>query len=163
MKNTKSHNRSIILLTLLVGLISQIMPWASSLYLFKPNWLLLILAYWILALPHRVGIGTAFIIGIILDLFLGTVLGVHAFIFSLIAYLILFRFQLLRNFAFWQQSFIIFGLSVLYHVLLFLFELAIYQSITMSPTFFISSAIDALLWTWIFLLLRLIRRRFAIS
>lgn len=153
----------IIWITLLIGLCLQVIPWTSSYYMLKPHWLMLILAYWLLALPHRVGMGTAFIFGIILDLCSGTVLGVHAFIFSSIAYLLLFKFQLVRNLALWQQSFIIFGVSVCYNFLLFVFEVSIYHTITMSPLILISSCIDGFLWTWMYLLLRQIRWSFAIN
>lgn len=158
-----AHNYWIIWLTLLIGLLLQIIPWPASFFMLKPHWLMLILIYWIIALPHRVGINTAFLVGIILDLFSGTVLGVHAFIFSIIAYLVLFRFQLVRNLALWQQSLIIFALSLCYDLLLFIFEILIYQMITMSPLFFLSAFVDAVLWTWIFLLLRQIRRGFVID
>jgi len=161
--NNSTSGYWIIWFSLFAGLLLQILPWTSSLYMLKPHWLMLILVYWILVLPHRVGIGTAFLIGIILDLFLGTVLGVHAFIFSLIAYLVLFRFQLVRNLALWQQSFIILGLSFIYDFLLFIFEIAIYQMITISPLIFLSAFVDGILWIWLFLLLQQIRLSFTID
>ena len=161
--NNIAHNYWVIWVTITIGLLLQIMPWSSSFYIFKPHWLMLILCYWFVALPHRVGITTAFLSGIIIDLFLGTMLGVHAFIFTVIAYLILFRFQLIRNLARWQQCFIIFGLSICYDLLLLLFQIAIYRTITLTPMIFLSSFVDGVLWIWIFSLLRQIRRRFAID
>ncbi|OCG09153.1 rod shape-determining protein MreD [Gilliamella sp. wkB178] len=160
----RGRNRILIIwLTLVVGLCLQIIPWSTSYYMFKPHWLMLILAYWLIALPHRVGIGTAFIFGIILDLCTGTILGVHAFIFSLIAYLIMFKFQLIRNLALWQQAFILFGVSVCYNLLVFVFQVSIYHTITMSPLILLSSCVDGFLWTGIYLLLRQIRRSCAIN
>ncbi|MDF7671196.1 rod shape-determining protein MreD [Orbaceae bacterium ESL0721] len=159
----KSSRTFIIWITLFIGIFLQILPWTSSLYMLKPHWVMLILVYWLLALPHRIGIGSAFIMGIILDLFTGTAIGIHAFIFSVIAYLALFRFQLIRNLALWQQSIIIFLLSVCYDLLLFLFEMSIYHIITMSPMILLSSVIDGFLWTWIYFLLRQIRRSFGIK
>lgn len=161
--NSFAHNYWVIWLTILVGLFLQIMPWSESFYTFKPHWLMLVLIYWMLALPHRVGMATAFIVGIILDLYSGMVLGVHAFIFSIIAYLTLFKYQLIRNLALWQQSFIIIGLSVCYDLFLLIFQISIYQMITMSPMIFLSSIIDGVLWTWLFLLLQQIKRYFAID
>lgn len=161
--NNIAHNYWVIWLTIFIGLLLQIMPWSASFYIFKPHWLMLILIYWIVALPHRVGITTAFLIGIIIDLFLGSILGVHGFIFSVIAYLVMFRFQLIRNLALWQQSFIIFSLSIIYDLLVLLFQIIIYRMMTISPLIFLSSLVDGLLWIWIFLLLRQIRRCFAID
>lgn len=160
--NSYPHNRWIIWLTLVAGLLLQIMPWSQSTYMFKPNWLLLILAYWQLALPHRAGIGSGFFVGIILDLFTGSVLGIHAFALSLIAYLVSFKFQLVRNMALWQQALIIVVVSLCYDLCLFTIEVVIKHSITMTPLLLVSCLINGLLWPWMFLLLRLIRRRFQI-
>ncbi|MCO6552451.1 MAG: rod shape-determining protein MreD [Gilliamella sp.] len=160
----RGRNRIIIIwITLLIGLCLQIIPWSPSYSIFKPHILILIFAYWLIALPHRVGIGTAFVFGTIMDLCTGSILGVHAFIYSFIAYLFIFKFQLIRNLALWQQSFIIFGISVCYNLLVFLFQVSIYHTITISPLIFISSCVDGLLWVVIYLFLRLIRRSFAIN
>lgn len=161
--NYSANNYWIIWLTLFFGLLLQIVPWSSSIYMIKPHWLMLMLIYWLLALPHRVGMVTSFLVGLVLDLFSGTVLGVHAFIFSVIAYLALFKFQLVRNLALWQQSLIIVFFSLVYDFLLFVFEVAIYHVITMSPLMLLSCLLDGLLWGWLFLLLRQIRRHFGVS
>lgn len=162
MNNYPAHNRWIIWLLLFVGILLQIMPWPSSIYMIKPNWLLLILVYWLIALPHRIGIGSAFFIGIIMDLFLGSVLGVHAFAFSIVAYLVVFKFQLVRNLALWQQLLIVVFLSICYDFCLFMLKIFIDHSITVTPILFISDAVNGMLWPWFFLLLRYIRRRFRI-
>ena len=160
----RGRNRIIIIwITLLIGLCLQIIPLSPSYTIFKPHILILIFAYWLIALPHRVGIGTAFVFGTIMDLCTGSILGIHAFIYSFIAYLFVFKFQLIRNLALWQQSFIISGISICYNLLVFLFQVCIYHTITISPLIFISSCIDSLLWIGIYLFLRLIRRSFAIN
>lgn len=162
MNNGPAHNRWIIWLLLFVGILLQIMPWPSAIYMIKPNWLLLILIYWLIALPHRVGIGSAFFIGIIMDLFLGSILGVHAFAFSIVAYLAMFKFQLVRNSALWQQLLIIVFLSVCYDFCLFMLKIIINHAITVNPMLFLSDAVNGILWPWFLLLLRYIRRRFRI-
>lgn len=160
----RGRNRIFVIwITLLVGLCLQIIPWSPDYYMFKPHWLILILAYWLIALPHRVGIGTSFIFGIILDLCSGSILGVHAFIFSIIAYLLVFKCQLVRNLALWHQSFIILGVSICYNALVFIFQVIIYHTITMSPLILLSSCVDGFLWIFMYLLLRLIRRSCAID
>ncbi len=153
----------VIWLTLLIGLCVQIIPWSPEYNIFKPHLLMLIMAYWLIALPHRIGMGVAFLLGIVLDLFSGSLLGVHAFIFSCVAYLLIFKFQLIRNLALWQQSIIIFAVSLCYNLLVFLFQVSIYHTITISPLILVSSLIDGLLWIVIYLSLRLIRRNFAVN
>ena len=153
----------VIWLTLLIGLCVQIIPWSPEYNIFKPHLLMLIMAYWLIALPHRIGMGVAFLLGIVLDLFSGSLLGVHAFIFSCVAYLLIFKFQLIRNLALWQQSIIIFAVSLCYNLLVFLFQVSIYHTITISPLILVSSLIDGLLWIVIYLSLRLIRRNLAVN
>ncbi len=163
MRGSNRISLLVIWLTLLIGLCVQIIPWSPEYNIFKPHLLMLIMAYWLIALPHRIGMGVAFLLGIVLDLFSGSLLGVHAFIFSCVAYLLIFKFQLIRNLALWQQSIIIFAVSLCYNLLVFLFQVSIYHTITISPLILVSSLIDGLLWIVIYLSLRLIRRNFAVN
>ena len=163
MRGSNRISLLVIWLTLLIGLCVQIIPWSPEYNIFKPHLLMLIMAYWLIALPHRIGMGVAFLLGIVLDLFSGSLLGVHAFIFSCVAYLLIFKFQLIRNLALWQQSIIIFAVSLCYNLLVFLFQVSIYHTVTISPLILVSSLIDGLLWIVIYLSLRLIRRNLAVN
>ena len=52
-----------------------------------PDWVALILAFWCVREPLRVGIGTAFVLGLLLDVGLGAAMGQHALALVLLAYL----------------------------------------------------------------------------
>ena len=64
-----------ISITLLLAFILQIIPLPTQFDVFRPDWVLLALSYWTMALPNRVNIGVAFVCGLILDLLQGTTLA----------------------------------------------------------------------------------------
>ena len=47
----------------------------------KPLFTLLVLIYWNMALPDKVGISEALVIGLLLDILTGPILGLHALLF----------------------------------------------------------------------------------
>lgn len=137
------------------------MPWPEQIQFYRPSWAMLFLIYWVMALPHRVSVGSAFFLGMIIDLIEGSTLGVHALSLSIVTYLVSFRHQLLRNMALWQQSLVIMVLSVLMQFFVFWSEFLL-SDIVFHPEVFWNSLVNGILWPWIFLLLRKTRRHFSV-
>ena len=73
-----------IWLTILVVWLFSLLPWRS--WEPAPDLLLLVIAYWCLNEPHRVGIVTAFSFGLLMDVHDGSLLGVHSLTYTLAAY-----------------------------------------------------------------------------
>ena len=84
----------------------ELAPWPAGFQAFKPSWLVLVLLYWSLALPDRVSIGWAFLLGVLWDIVLGSILGVHALVLSFAFYFVSKYYLMLRNLSLWFQSFI---------------------------------------------------------
>jgi rod shape-determining protein MreD len=122
---------------------------------------LLITCYWVLALPHRVNVGSALVVGLLWDLMLGSTLGVRGLMMSILCYIIALNFQMLRNLSLWQQAVIIAVLTLVGKLVEFWAEYLV-SEITFDPQQLWAILLNFLLWPWLFLLLRRVRRKFSI-
>lgn len=68
----------VIPLALVVSLLLGVMPLPLILQPLRPFWVALVVAYLVVELPDRFGIGRAFLIGLVADLLYGSLLGEHA-------------------------------------------------------------------------------------
>ncbi|MEZ8642149.1 rod shape-determining protein MreD [Vibrio splendidus] len=157
MANSVLRSKIVIGCSFLVALILQTIPWPGSLDLFRPSWLLLVTCYWVLALPHRVNVGSALILGLLWDLLIGSTLGIRGMMMAIVMYIIAMNFLVIRNMALWQQAMIIAALTVLFEVLIFFGEYLI-QDVVFNPLSLWSALINCILWPWMFLLMRRVRR-----
>ncbi|MBC7209776.1 MAG: rod shape-determining protein MreD, partial [Pseudomonas sp.] len=107
MASTRSRNGWAIWLTFAIGLLLSVSPMPQFMEVFRPMWLALLLAFWTLAVPGKVGMTTAFLLGLAEDVLYGTLLGQNALILTLITFLVLSLQQRLRMFPMWQQSLVI--------------------------------------------------------
>ncbi|MEZ9231123.1 rod shape-determining protein MreD [Vibrio amylolyticus] len=162
MPNRVLSSRLVIMTSFLIALILQTIPWPGMLDLVRPAWLLLVLCYWVLALPHRVNVGTALVLGLLWDLLLGSTLGIRGMMLSIVIYVVAINFLVLRNMALWQQAIIIALLSIGLEGLIFFGEFLI-QDIAFNPLSLWSGLINCILWPWMFLLMRRVRRHWQIK
>lgn len=152
----------VIYSTFFVALIGAIYPLPLFLNAFRPDWLVLIIFYWVLALPHRVSIVHAFILGLLLDLLLGSTLGTHAFLFSLLAYVVCMSYQRIRYFTIVQTTLLI-GLFILVTKLGLYWLASSMQDIELHKHYFWSIFTSMLIWPWFFFFMRYLRQRFKVT
>ncbi|TCP94990.1 rod shape-determining protein MreD [Cricetibacter osteomyelitidis] len=148
----------IILCTFIIALVMEIAPWSSFFQYFRPAWVVMVLLYWILAIPGKVSIGSAFVVGILWDLVLGSILGVHALVLSVFAYLIAVNYLVLRNLSLWQQSLLVVVFVFAIRLGIFFVELLLHSAV-LNWHEMLGALTSGLLWPWLFLLLRKIRRQ----
>ncbi|KEY91116.1 rod shape-determining protein [Candidatus Photodesmus blepharus] len=146
----------------LIALVLQTLPWPGILNLLRPSWLLLVVCYWILSLPHRINVGTALILGLLWDLLLGSMLGIRGMMMSIVSYVVALNFLVLRNMALWQQAIVMALLSIVLKVFIFFGEYLI-QDITFNFLSLWSSLVNCVLWPWVFLLMRKARRHWNVK
>jgi rod shape-determining protein MreD len=151
-----------IYLSLLAALLLTVIPVPYQLTLFRPDWALLVVMYWTLALPRRVNIGTAFLIGFLTDVLVGTVLGVNALAFSVVSFIVGVNYLKIRNFAVIQQALIVGLLLALYQLLVFWLSHFL-TGVNFRPAYLWPVLIGMLVWPWLFWLLRRYRRQLKIQ
>jgi rod shape-determining protein MreD len=148
----------VIYLSLLVALVLMILPLPDWAQIYRPNWMALVLIYWSMALPKRVGLWFAFFSGIILDTSLGTLLGQHTLALVVIVSLNLNFYQRIRVLALIQQAIYVFVLLLVNQVIVAWVE-GVLGRATPLLAFFSGPFIGMLIWPWLFVVLRDIRRK----
>jgi rod shape-determining protein MreD len=108
MSRTLTH--WVLPLSVVAALLLGLLPLPPMLQPLRPYWLALVLAYWLIEEPDRVGLGVVFLVGLVADLAFGTLLGEQALRLVVMGF-ILQRFRArLRFFPISQQSLAIGGL-----------------------------------------------------
>ncbi len=158
MNRANRHRRWFIVLTFIVALALDILPLPSWVKWLRPYWSLLVLIYWVMALPNVVSFFSAFSLGIILDLLSGTLLGEHAFALVVITYFMLKCYQLIRVYPLMQQTAFVFLFIFSYQIIIFIIQ-GFLGELPHAFMYWWGSLISTLLWPWVFILLRDGRRK----
>ena len=127
---------------------------------YRPEWVPILLIYWVIALPYRVGIGVAFAAGLVLDALEGLTLGVNALALVVVAYVALSLHQRMRMFSALQQSGLVLVLVGLNLMLCNWLQIVTGQSSPSNLMFLMAALTSAIIWPSLFQLLRKIRRSF---
>jgi len=77
-------SRAYIAFTILLAVILNIMPWGRGLGI--PDFVALVLVFWNVHQPRKVGIGIGFLLGLLMDVHHSAVLGERALLYSLLSY-----------------------------------------------------------------------------
>ncbi|MEE4278489.1 MAG: rod shape-determining protein MreD [Halieaceae bacterium] len=152
----------IILASLFIAMLLAMLPLGRSLAWWRPEWLLLVLVYWAIALPHRVGLLTALLVGLLIDVMEGAPIGQNMLSLSLVITLARIMYQRLRVFTLAQQASVVFLLAGL-HQLIGHWLLGL-QGVRIDGFLFLLPALtSALLWPPVMLLLRELRRAYPVT
>ena len=129
--------------------------WALA---WRPSWIAMVLIYWCMALPQRVGVLTGWVVGLVLDVLHGSILGQHAFGLAFVAWIALLYHQRIRVFPIAQQALFV-ALTVFVYLFAMLQVYNLLGSVEYQYSYLLGALTSALLWPWIFYVLRDVRRR----
>ena len=162
-KLSKHHGGWIIIGTLVLAALFTVLPLPDWLEAYRPEWVALVVIYWVMALPDRIGLLSAWIAGFFMDVLEGSLLGLNALALALVAYLALSLYQRMRMFTAVQQSSTILILVGIHQLLSFWVLTANSQNTAPNLIFMLSALSSAIIWPFIFLALRYIRRSFHVT
>ena len=161
MRNLHHRGGWAIFFSFIAALMLTLIPlpeWAAYL---RPEWVSLVLIYWCMALPERVGVGIGWIAGLFLDVIHGAVMGQYAMALALVAYFTLSLHQRLRVFPLLQQMFVIL-LLLLFQQLIVIWIKGFIGESPDSLRYWLPSLTSMLLWPWLFVILRDLRRKYQV-
>jgi rod shape-determining protein MreD len=115
----RSSRRLPVIITFLIGLVLTIMPLPDAVEPFRPDWLAMLVIFWAMQLPRTWSVGTAWIVGIVLDVSQGTLLGQHALALCFIAFITVRFHLLMRVFPAPQLMATVLPILAIYQFLLF--------------------------------------------
>lgn len=116
----RSRDNWLAYLIALVGALAlSVVPLPASVAPFRPDWVAVLMLYWVLISPRRLGLFTAFWMGLALDALTGALLGQHALALLLIVYLSQRFYLRVRVFPASQLTVTAVALLAFYEFLLF--------------------------------------------
>ena len=150
----------VVLLSLLVAMVFAVFhlpeSWPSWLGVLRPNWILLVLFFWVMEIPHRIGLFIAYLMGLVVDALLAEPLGLNGIIFAGFTFITWSFFERLRMYSVLQQAAVVFAL-VAAAELVRMGVLSL-DSVQGSSWLWLATAlVTALLWPLVYLLLLRIR------
>ncbi|MBE7527815.1 MAG: rod shape-determining protein MreD [Burkholderiales bacterium] len=151
-------NKTLIYLSLATAVLINLMPFDKVVLALRPDFVALILLYWNIHQPRQVGMGVAFLTGLIMDVIDTSVMGQHALAYCLITFLALILHRRLRLFNALRQIPAVLWILLLGQAMVFLTGVLVG---TYAPEwhFFLASVTGALCWPVLVFLLGNFRKQ----
>ena len=104
--------RTVFLLGICIffALVLKVTPLPYKLAVVRPEWVCILVIYWIINKPHEFGVVFAWSVGLFQDWIELNVWGAHALALTVIAYICLVSWQRIRSYSIWQQAMWVFVL-----------------------------------------------------
>lgn len=134
--------------TFILAWILMIAPFPFGYQWLRPEWLSLMIIYWIFTTRYHVNVIIAGLLGLAMDVLGGTILGQYALSMALVAYLAHTLRHRVRLFPLWQQTMVVLLLVGISKLSLVMIQWIIGQP-PRSPLYWVSILSSCLLWPWI--------------
>lgn len=162
MERTAANNLWVVALSVIAALLLSSMSWPGFFMWWAPEWMLMVILYWVLALPDRLGVVFAFLMGLLMDVLIGYPLGIQGALFAILAYIGLSWHKRIRNYQPLQQAGLVFLILLLYLVLKQILWSFWGRPVFDHPWFLLPAFTSALLWPLVYFTLRSLRIRYRV-
>ena len=126
-------------------------------FYFRPDWIALLVVYWVLALPNRLGVMFGFMHGLLLDLLLIKLLGLNALGLSILAFTVSRTYMQMRMFPIWQQALLV-GILIAVMKLIVAWVATWVSDFQITQHYWYSIVADIVIWPFLYIILRDVRR-----
>ena len=162
MKNESiAKETSYMLFSIIIAMMLTTMPLPIWAIWYRPQWLLLVLIFWLITTPHRIGLSTVWGLGLLLDVLQGTLLGAHSLAMVMIAYIVIKMHRQISPFLLWQQAVMIGLLTMIYQSIIAIIQ-GISGDMVLSWHYWLSSLTSMVLWPFVSIILQNYNRRLKI-
>lgn len=140
-----------------VALVLTVVQLPGWLFYFWPDWIAIVVAYWALVTPKRVGPFVGFVIGTLLEVLFVRKFGVLGFGLATLAFIVNATSQQLRALSIWQQM-ISMGVFISFFKLLTGWLSGLVSGFTITSEYWYSLLGSVLIWPFAYILLEELRR-----
>ena len=144
-------------ISVFIALVLTAMQLPDWLFYFWPDWIAVVVVYWALVIPQRIGPFVGFIIGTLLEVLFVRKFGVHGLGLATLAFIVNATNQQLRALSIWQQMVLI-GVFIGFFKLLTGWLSGLVSGFTITTEYWYSVLGSLVIWPFAFILLEELRR-----
>lgn len=162
MKHILPSGGNVIFMSFVIALTLTVIPLPNIIENLRPEFVTIVLIYWCIALPSRVGVGIGWVTGLLVDVLTDSLMGQHALTLAIIAYLAIKLHQRIRVFPIWQQALTVL-VFMTFQATITLWIKGMLNEAPSFMTFMLPAISTAIFWPLGFLLMRQIRRYYQVN
>ena len=110
----------LIIISFFVGFVLELVVQQGTWLWFQPEWVLLLIFYWLIYQPGYFGVKGCFLVGLVADLVDGALLGKHAFIYVVLGFVIVTFYRRISLYPMLKLWFLVFMMTLVFLVFCFL-------------------------------------------
>ena len=146
-----------IILTLVAALLANLLPWSGWVVWLVPDFVALVVLYWCIEEPRKIGFLAAWSLGLLMDIAEGSLFGQHALAYSILAYAGIALHRRMQRFSLAPQVLHVIPLLLLTDLVVLLVR-ALAGADFPGYAYFLGSLVGAALWPVLYYLLKLPQR-----